>query len=93
MAGAAVDEQGVGIEVMGEDETFRATVVAKLDALAAGQERLETRIEKDSDELYDRVRKLEIAMAVAKRDVALIGSALGALGGLVATGAAKLFGG
>lgn len=84
---------------MSEDDRWRAELSAKMDHVSAVLDRLEKRVEKDADELYERVRKLEIDQALhsqalehsaaqAKKNNAFIAAAVGALvSGLVAAAA------
>lgn len=79
-------------------------VIGKVDVLLQSMTRLENRIEKDSEDLFERVRKLEISIALAqqaheswrsqsKRDLALVAAIVGTGGGAIASGVARLLGG
>ena len=89
---------------MGEDELFRAELMGKLDHVSQAVERLEKRFDEDSKDLFERVRKLEIDIALqrqshetwtkqSKRDFAILAAAVGTGGGAIASAVAKLIGG
>lgn len=82
---------------MAEEELWRAELSAKLDHIERSVSRLEKRIERDQErlheeqeKLHDRVRVLEIANAVLKRDVLIVGTILGGAAGAIATGIISL---
>lgn len=75
-------------EAMGEEEHFRGQLMAEIRGIREDVKRLEARIEKDSDDLFERVRVLEIDQALQKqnlettrttlkRDIAILAAAIG----------------
>lgn len=89
---------------MSDDEIGRAEIMGKLDTLGAGVKRLERKLEKDADDLFDRVRALEIGAAVSqqafessvvqsRRTFALVATIVGSSAGAVVSLLAKFFAG
>ena len=101
----ATIEHGVAEEkFMGDEELFRAELTGKLDQISVAVARLEKRYDEDSKDLFERVRKLEIDLALQRqaletgtkqnrRELALLALAVGTGGGAIASAVAKLIGG
>lgn len=92
------------VTLMSEEELFRSELMGKLDSVSRAVERLEKRYDEDSKDLFERVRKLEIDIALqrqshetwtrqSKRDFAILAAAVGTGGGVIASAVAKLIGG
>jgi len=104
-AGTGIDlDRIVKVEYMGDEELFRAELMGKLDHVSQTVERLEKRFDEDSKDLFERVRRLEIDIALqqqshqtwtkqSKRDFAILAAAVGTGGGAIASAVAKLIGG
>ena len=89
---------------MAGEEISRAQIMAKLEHVDQSVNRVEKRFDKDSEDLFERVRKLEVDIALAqqahtswksqcKRDFALVAGVVGTGGGAIATAVVKLIGG
>lgn len=88
--------------VMAEEEARWGQLMAELGGIRDDVKRIEKRIDKDADELYERVRILEITTALAKqameneaaavrRNFAIIAAAVGSGGGAAVSLLSKLF--
>lgn len=95
------------VVLMGSEEVVRAEILAELKGVREDIARIETRMEKDEDlkrqaseKVYERLRKLEIKIAITdqraaqlKRDLGILAAALGAGGGAIGTAITQFFGG
>ena len=101
---AIEDRAALEVEFMSEEEAWRAQVMTKLDHVGLAVERLEKRYDKDSEDLFERLRKVEIDCALtaqahdtwktqSRRDFAILAALVGTGGGAVASAIAKLIGG
>jgi len=84
------------VVMMGDEDVLRAELLAELKGLRGDVKRIEKRIEKDADELYDRLRVAEIDVALVKqnvettkstlrRDIAVLAGIVGTISATIAT--------
>lgn len=80
--------------VMVEEEQWRGQLLAEFQGLRADVKRIEKRLNKDADELFERLRKAELAIALQeqhltterqsrRREVTIVASIVSAIGAAI----------
>lgn len=93
---AAYDQCEDEVVMMGDEDVLRGELLAELKGLREDVRRIEKRIEKDADELYERLRVAEVDVALVKqnlestrstlkRDIAVLAGIVGTITATIAT--------